>query len=397
MRRSRRDLRRPRIARGDLRLEEACTRLSEVVRRNTQYGEGNMRLGAFVLERTGLGEALKRDGNRWAVGAALLAAAFVAAPPVNAQQTTPPVPLEQPQPEPPTNQFGLPLEGWVKVRYTVLANGTVSDVRVVDVMPPKLPTKAAVSAVQKWSFTPANAGGEPVDWFNNEALVVFDAENVPLEPSPLFAQNYVQVHELVASRDFDKAKKQNQQLLDTWAMRLNEIGLVQVQAAVVNIGTSDLHDAYEAILRATDPRVPTLQGSELADALRYRFALAVELGHFADSLETHDRLLELAPLSSDDPVATQAGALREALRGDAAILVKGRVNREPWGYAPSRRTFGFADVDGTVRNVELECDRRKVVLDYSADVEWSIPESWGECMLFVNARRNTSFSLVEFP
>src|SRR5690606_31180979 len=128
-----------------------------------------------------------------------------------------------------------------------------------------------------------------------------------------------------------------------------------------------------AILRATDAEVPTLTGADLATALRYRFGIEMELGHFATSLETYDRLAALESLSDDDVVKSQAEAVRKALDTDAAVVVKGRVAREPWSYAPTRRTFGFTDVEGSIRGLELECNRRKQELEFSEDVEWSIP------------------------
>lgn len=331
------------------------------------------------------------------VGISALAAAVLGAPAMGSgQELSPPVTLEQAQPEIPTNRFGWPLEGWVKVRYTVLADGTTAEVRVLEAMPASLQTRSAVSAAQRWKFEPAKLDGEAIEWHSNESLIVFDHEDVPLEATPMFLQSYMEIVELIENGDYARAQRQNN-ALQTRALRLAEIGLVQAQAAVIHVALSNPHDGYEAVLRATDPRVRVLPDEALGDALRYRFGLAVELGRYADALETLDRLAAIEPLPKDDPLRAHADAIRQALAGEAAIVAKGRVNREPWSYAPTRRTFTFADVEGTVRNIELECDRRKVVLDYSADAEWSIPESWGDCTMFVNARRNTTFSIIEFP
>jgi len=311
---------------------------------------------------------------------------------------SPPQPLDRTEPDAPTNAFGIPLEGYAKVRYTVLANGTTADVRVVDVMPPQLNTRDVVSAVEGWRFEPAKAGDEAIDWFNNESVIVFDAENVPLEASPRFAQAYVNVDSLITEEDFDKAKKQNETLIENQTMRLVEIGLAQTQATLVNLRMENLHDAYDAIVRATDPEAVTLPDPELATALRYRFGIEIELGRYASSLETFDRLAAIEALAEDDVVKSRADAVRQALQtADAVVAVKGRVAREPWTYTPTRRAFGFTDVDGSIRGLELECDRRKQELEFSDDVEWSIPESWGACKLFVDARRDTTFTLVEFP
>lgn len=329
----------------------------------------------------------------------VLAAVFIGLPVSASAQNdvSPPVAREQPRPEAPTNQADLPLEGWVKVRYSVLADGTTADVRVMDVMPPQLGTKDIVAAVEKWTFEPATMSGEPVDWHNNESVIVFDDESVPLEPTPRFSQAYVEIIELLGQEDFDEAKERNERLLENGTTRLNEIGLLQAQAAIANVAAADLHAAYEAILRATDPDVVTLQAAELGDALRYRFGLSLELGHYLDALDTFERLNELETLPEGDVIAARAAAIREALSTDAAIIVKARVDREPWAYSPARRTFTIADVDGSVREIQVECNRGKAVLEFSADAEWSVPASWGNCMLFVAARRDTTFSLVEFP
>ena len=104
--------------------------------------------------------------------AALLAAAVSFIAPVGAQQAaTPPIPLEQSQPAGPATELG-PIEGWIKVRYSVLADGTTTNVHVIDVVPPRFSTKETIAAVNHWKFTPAMEGGRAIDWHNNESAVI---------------------------------------------------------------------------------------------------------------------------------------------------------------------------------------------------------------------------------
>lgn len=72
--------------------------------------------------------------------------------------------------------------------------------------------------------------------------------------------------------------------------RLTEIGLADVQAARVHMALDDPHTAYEAIVRATDPRVTRLTADELKVALQYRFALELPLGRAVEALATYERL-----------------------------------------------------------------------------------------------------------
>lgn len=341
---------------------------------------------------------VSRHGNSVRHGVRMALAACIAVMPlVGAAQVTAPAPKEQAAPEIPVNpQFRFPLEGWVTVRYTVKADGSTDDVRVVDVAPIGYAgEKAAVEAVEDWTFEPARVDGEPVDWYNNVSAVVFDAEGEATASDP-FIQGYMGIVQQLQQGEVEAARTRLDGLRPN-ATRLVEIGLIEMQAAAVLAGTGDVSGAYEAIRRATDERVPVLEGEDLAGALIVRYDIERELGYFGNALETYERIVSLVELPDDDPVAASAALIRQAVDSGAAIMIPGQVNREPWVHEPTWRTFSLTEVDGDVRGIDLECNRRKTTLEYVADTDWSIPQSWGDCVVAVNARRNTSFKLVEFP
>lgn len=331
--------------------------------------------GALLLATTGLGPF------------ALLHAQSGVTPP-RAREAAPP-------PETPENRVGMAMEGWVKLRYTVLADGTTTDIRAIDQMPAQLSTREAESAVEDWIFDPATADGEPIDWFNGEATIVYDVEEIPSQPSPPFAQAYMGVIDSFNAKAYDDAKSGNTRLAGI-ASRLSEIGLAATQTAIVDLALEDLHGAYTAIRHATDPDVVTLAPEELGSALNYRYAIELELGRVTDAIETYHRMEELGAAELSDQMAGQVAAIETALEGDGALAIKGFVDREPWMHVPSRRTFTFADIDGDVREIEVECDRRKIVLEFMPDVDWTLPASWGDCTVFVRARRDTTFLFYEF-
>lgn len=53
------------------------------------------------------------------------------------------------------------LEGYVTMHVQIRADGTVSEVEVVDSNPPRLFDQAAVEAMQRWRFRPKMVNGEP--------------------------------------------------------------------------------------------------------------------------------------------------------------------------------------------------------------------------------------------
>ncbi|MDC8011254.1 energy transducer TonB [Tahibacter soli] len=69
----------------------------------------------------------------------------------------------QAQPVYPTTAVRRRQEGWVMVEFTVTTTGGVANARVVDSDPPRTFDRAALDAVQKWTFRPAVRNGDPVD------------------------------------------------------------------------------------------------------------------------------------------------------------------------------------------------------------------------------------------
>jgi periplasmic protein TonB len=54
-------------------------------------------------------------------------------------------------------------EGWVQVEFTVTSSGAVANARVLDADPPRTFDRAALDAVQRWSFNPAMRNGAAVE------------------------------------------------------------------------------------------------------------------------------------------------------------------------------------------------------------------------------------------
>lgn len=53
-------------------------------------------------------------------------------------------------------------EGWVEVEFAVMPDGTIANARVVESQPPRIFDRAAIDAVQRWTFNPALRNGQPV-------------------------------------------------------------------------------------------------------------------------------------------------------------------------------------------------------------------------------------------
>jgi hypothetical protein len=310
---------------------------------------------------------------------------------------TEPVPITRFQPATPTTDDGEPLDGWAVVRYRVLEDGTTSDVRVNDILPPGVDPEATVRAVSQWTFEPATEDGEPVAWYNNESVIVFgSADGDPL-PLPAFNELYDAIRAALESGEYTDALAASRVLLDG-ARTHTELGLALAQQATLRFALMDPESALRLIRLATDIRVRSLPESELLGALQLRFQLEAQLGRNAEALDTYQRIAYALGPDLLNPLESVANRMATELESSDALAVQGRVdNDEPWriGVA-SRRTFTFADVDGSITGIDAECNRGVVRIEYQPDTEWSLPPSLGDCELFVATEPGTSFRFIEF-
>jgi hypothetical protein len=309
----------------------------------------------------------------------------------------PPTPLTTPEPPRPIDARGMPLEGWVTVRYSVLADGTPTDVRAINVVPPSIDPAATLETVGQWRFSPGTLDSQAVDWHNNETVVVFKSATEPPETSEAFRERYEAVAAMIEAGTYDEALAANRNLLEEHAARLSDIGLALVQSAIIHIGRLDFHSALAPVHMATDARIPTLGSADLFAALQLRMQIEDNLGRVRDALASHDRLAW--GLSESDPNTSFALVGRElkARWENTEILeVAGRLDAYPWRFNIGRRIFTIDRIEGgSVEDIDVECDTRKTTLAYEPEVDWHLPDAFGNCTLFVNGDPGTSFMFYE--
>jgi len=116
----------------------------------------------------------------------------------------------------------------------------------------------------------------------------------------------------------------------------------------------------------------------------------------ADVARLGDAYRALGAVAGSQPGETRSAELDAGKPSDAQHLFEVRVGDVAWSHALTSRTFTLANVQGRIREVRVDCDKTAKTLDYKADAEWTIPESWGACTLQVSAKQGTTFALYEF-
>ncbi|MDT8399415.1 MAG: energy transducer TonB [Pseudomonadales bacterium] len=307
-------------------------------------------------------------------------------------------------------------EALVHLRYTVKADGSTSDIEILDGFYNALFADAATKAVATWTYKPATLNGKAIDWLNNEYVMAFrlpGEEEASISP-PVMA-GYNQIIELMSADKNEQAIEKLEAMLSdkNTVKTLFDHAFLNDALSAANLGASRFHQALAASKRATvvpgrirsTISAPAVNSGDSQDlltedlmegALRKRFFLSATLNQSLDALETFDRLQSQVTVPADDLIREQAAAIRQRLVSpDALGLVAGLVDTH-WSYLPARRIFAVTDVKGQLASIDVHCQRRNAQLAFESDVEWALPDSWGDCSLTFNGDAGTEFTLYEF-
>lgn len=117
--------------------------------------------GTAPAASTGAGSRPATPAAPDAAAPAPVTAAPVAAAPVGESRDA--VLVKSIPPQYPNAALRRRQEGWVQVEFTVTSSGSVANARVLDADPPRTFDRAALDAVQRWSFNPAMRNGAAVE------------------------------------------------------------------------------------------------------------------------------------------------------------------------------------------------------------------------------------------
>ena len=122
----------------------------------------------------------------------------------------------------------------------------------------------------------------------------------------------------------------------------------------------------------------------------------------SSALATYDDLKKAEGLNTEiSKVARQIVSLIEGsniLGIDGAIEPRNNNDKAPyWSYSPMRKAIGFSEIEGKLGRLDIRCVRKRATDTIELEKTWTIPESWGQCKIFVFGDEGASFKLLEFP
>ncbi|MCC6201648.1 MAG: energy transducer TonB [Gammaproteobacteria bacterium] len=311
------------------------------------------------------------------------------------------------EPKYPMNAEAIGMEGWVVVSYTIDTGGKVIEAMIEDSSGMATFEDAALQAVQKWQFVPANLNGVPVEQSMTRVNVTFSIKDRKPGAGPEFARHYRAIEKLVVAKDLAKAAPLLTDLEDRAKHNLYEdawFWLLKYRYLAAT-GTADNHLKRACLRKALGYDVEYLAADEFVAASQELYRLAVEARDYSEALATFERLDKASSARKSGRYAEShklleqnVAILRDMVASDQTLSLDARIERYGyWHHTLLRRSFAINDVAGRIDLVDIRCDRRTQRFSMSTVSTWTIPASWGTCRVYLKGEDGTTFTFHELP
>lgn len=307
-------------------------------------------------------------------------------------------PVVRTPPDYPHRELVRGQQGWVELSYVVTEDGRVIDPVVEDSSGSRLFEKAALRTVEAWKYEPATVNGKPVQQCQTKVLISFAIEDNELQVSRGFYSDYRKIDKALLKGDAGKAQElldemseaggmTNAELAWYWSLRARHEGLA-----------GDKPAQLEALRKATVSDGRWITEELYPGILLLRAVRELETGDYVEAIGSYEKLLETG---SDLPEIEALGEMIQKVRrfadSDQMLAVPASIESENWRHRPLRRKFTLTQIQGTLDDLEIRCSWKRFVDKAREGVSWKIPESWGDCSIFVFGEPGSSFTLVEEP
>lgn len=293
-------------------------------------------------------------------------------------------------------------EGWVQVNFVVAPDGSVVDPIVTDSVGGEAFEQSAVDAVSNWKFEPADEGAA-----NNTVAIRFEHSGDSGKASRSFMRWYKMIVTDLASDKVEKARENLERAKAFGGWNLYEssiLAIVEGRVAESEGNDSLSREAFRQALDIGDSKALTAKTKRelLASLIR----IETEQQRFVEAGEALDTLRDTKGHASVvESLASEIEALQAGIANATEITVEGVVSapcdceagQAVWAHKPSLRHFTLENIEGNVERLEARCDADRLVTSIDAQEAWSIPESWGDCDVFVFGEDGASFAFVESP
>jgi len=322
----------------------------------------------------------------------------------------PPRPLDRANPSYPARALADRKEGWVIVSYVVSPTGSVIEPMIENSSGSEDFETAALRAVQRWKYTPATLNGQPVEQAMVKTRLTFQLHEGDAEQgaSSSFIKKYREIGRLIGEGDLQAAEPLIAELEfgerknlyeDAWFWWLKYVFLDATKA-------TDTDARIESLERAIGYEEIYLTPDQFVAAASRLVAEHAQAGDLSAAIQMFERLRdEREARRSDDheryvtsltPVYER---MQQVVGGEQALVMQGKIGQfDYWVHDLLRRSFSLSDVSGRVEAVDIRCARgTRRYTAIPSEATWTIPQSWGDCGVYIRGDIGTTFTFHEYP
>jgi TonB family protein len=294
-------------------------------------------------------------------------------------------------------------EGWVALHFAVNRAGVPGNFEVIDSVGPAYFVQTALNAVGQWRFTPAMRRGAVIDQDLYRLLFTFRFPGVSRLPDhSAFVDDHNRATRLLRENNPDEAIA----IMDK-AMRnrvtLYEAARGSLLLAIAHVAKGRSVAALAHARRALIESGVFLEPRTLSSAYLMLMRLEASAGHHVRALCAYKDMKDVKVTPADASAAALLVAdIERVLKSDAPIVteielsgVTGTNGLTTWRHDLVRKKFAITNLNGNVARFRLRCFATTFEQQVDPEMEWSVPDDAGACVVAVEGSPGARFTFVE--
>ncbi len=323
---------------------------------------------------------------------------------VVALEATPPREVFEPRIKIPGEAMNRGVEGWVLLNYTVLPDGTTSDVEIVERSIPGVFDESAVNAVRDARYEPATRDGVPVE-ADMQMQIVYFYKTGTNRVSSGFLRRIQAGSRALAKGDIEGARERIDKLAATPRLSLAEDAYYHLLLASYHEKLGAWEQAADMIDRALVVAHKAVDRGSRELMLRQAVEYRARAGRSGGSIEAWAELTDLTgPLPADDPLRPLVEDIQARIEQPEPIVSE--VVLEPCGTCEGenryalhhpllRNRFTLDRIEGDLESASLACGDHLAHIEPVMGETYELPSTAERCALRLEAPAPIRLEIAE--
>ena len=311
-------------------------------------------------------------------------------------------PIIRKEPVYPSSAVRQGKEGWVQMSFVIDTDGSVIEPIVIDSAGDIAFERAALKAIKKWKYSPAQKNGEAIQQCDSQLQFDFSLNNNSV--SKRFRKFYDSALALLENKELNKLEIELSEAKWAETSNLTELTWFHYLNAEYYLLRGDKTNELKHLYKATHkPKYANYSGrlpeGTTVRNLHRMFILESEQQRFNDALYTFNSLDYLTSdqaKNTKQALAPYAENIEQYIASDKLIVRNVNLTESgTWRHRLSRNSFVIQSINGNLDKLDVRCDNKRNTFTVEENNQWVIPKSWGKCQILVDGSNGASFKLVE--